>query len=162
MLPHVVFTAEVPAPGEVVVLLETFHCLDGFEVGAVDIKEDIPIIASLDPGEPVELQRVHNTLVLMPGYFISQVRFLYWYNSTRLLFLYRTAFRIMEKYRTRSILKSTPKLVCVSASFLLCGCCVLFAVHVHAVVQLLPIHPYALQRLFTVRLAQVYCSLHAL
>ena len=145
-----------------VVLLEVLHCLYGFEVGAVDIKKDIPVISTVDPGETIELQRVHNTLVLMPRYFISQVRFLYWNYSTRLLFLYTTAFWIMEKYRGRSILKPALELVCVPAAFLLCRRCVLLAVHVDAVVQLLSVHPYALEGLFAVGLAQVDRSFHAL
>ena len=162
MFPHVVLATQVPTAWEVVVLLEALHCLYGFEVGAVDIKKDIPVIATFDPGETIELQRVHNTLVLMPRYFISQVRFLYWNYSTRLLFLYTTAFWIMEKYRARSILKPAFKLVCVPAAFLLGRGCVLFAVHVYAVVQLLPVHPDALEGLFAVGLAQVDRSFHAL
>ena len=150
MLPHVVLATQIPATRKMVILLKTLDCLYGFEMCTIDIKKNIPIIATLNPRKPIELQRVHNTLVLMPRNFISQVWFLYWYYSTRLLFLYTTAFWIMEKYCTWTIVKSALELVSVPTAFLLgCGC-VLLAVHVNAVVQLLPVHPYALQGLFTV------------
>ena len=145
-----------------VVLLEALHCLDGFEVCAANIKKHIPIITTFNPRKPIKLQRVHNTLVFMPRYFISQVRFLYWNYSTRLLFLYTTAFWIMEKYRAWSVLEPALELVCVTIAFLLgCGC-VLLAVHIYTVVQLLPVHPNALQGLFAVGLTQVDWSFHAL
>ena len=59
----------------------------------------------------------------------------------------------MEKYRARSILKPTLELVRISIAFLLRGCRVFFTVHVHAVIQLLPVHPDAFKSFFTVRLA---------
>ncbi len=68
----------------------------------------------------------------------------------------------MEKYCGRSILKPALELVCVTAAFLLCRRCVLLAVHVDTVVQLLSVHPDALEGLFAVRFAQVDRSFHAL
>jgi hypothetical protein len=68
----------------------------------------------------------------------------------------------MKKYLARSILKLALELVCVPDAFLLCGSLVLFAVHVYAVVQLLPVHPEPLEGLFAVRFAQVDPSFHAI
>jgi hypothetical protein len=65
VFPHVVFTTEIPAAREVIKLLETFHRLNCFEVCSIYIKEHIPLIAAFDPSKAIELQRVHDTLVLM-------------------------------------------------------------------------------------------------
>ena len=68
----------------------------------------------------------------------------------------------MEKYRTWSIIKPTPELVCVTTVLILCAYCLLLAVHVNAVVQLLAIHPDAFESLFTIGLAEVDRHLHTL
>lgn len=161
MLPHVILTSKIPTPRKVVILLKPLHGLNCFEMCAANVEEYVPITTTLNSGKPIELQRVHYTLVLMTRYFIGKVWFLYWNYSTRLLFLYTTAFWIMEKYRTRSILKSTLHLISVSTSLILCYRSVFLTVHVHTVIQLLTIHPYTLEGLFTVGLAQVDGSLHA-
>lgn len=55
MFPHVVLAPEIPAPGEVVDLLETFHRLNALEMGATDIEEHVPIRSALHAGEAVLL-----------------------------------------------------------------------------------------------------------
>ena len=126
------------------------------------IKEHIPIRTAVSPSKPINLQRIHNTLILTPRNLIQQIRLFYRYNPIRLYFLNRTAFRIIEKHRPRPIFKPTFQLVRIIGILVFSSsCCLLLAVHINAIVQLLAVHPYALECLFAVRSEKVDGDLHA-
>lgn len=126
------------------------------------IKEHIPVRTAVSPPKPIHLQRIHNTLILTTRNLVQQIGLLYGHNSIRLYFLNPTTFRIIEKHRPRPILKSTSQLVRIIGILVLrSSCCLLLAVHINAIIHLLPVHPYALESLFTVRSKQVDGDLHA-
>lgn len=130
-------------------------------MSTIDVKEYIPVIP-LRSTEPIILQRVYYTLVLVTAQTICKIWLLYWNYSAGLLSLYTTTFRIMEKYCAWTILVSALELVCTRWPLLLCAdCCVLFAVHVYAVVELFVTHPHAFECFLAIWLYETCRNFHA-
>lgn len=55
MFPHVIFASQVPAPRKMVNFLKPFHGLNRFQMRAIDIEKDVPIVSRLHPREPIIL-----------------------------------------------------------------------------------------------------------
>lgn len=73
VLPHVVFTTQLPAPREMVHLLVPVHSLQSLLTGAGDIEEDVPIVGAVGLTEAVELQGVYYAFVLGTGYPVLEI-----------------------------------------------------------------------------------------